>query len=65
VRLQGFSAAAQAQVDTLAADSLLTENTADRQDAIGLVTSSLAVSGNEIRYDFPKLSLTVITLKLR
>ena len=63
LRLQGFSAAAQAQVDTLAADSLLTENTADRPDAIRPVSSSQAVSGNEIRYVFPKLSLTVMTLK--
>jgi alpha-N-arabinofuranosidase len=65
LRLQGFSAAAQAQVDTLAADSLLTENTGDRPDAIRPVTSSQAVSGNEIRYVFPKLSVTVITLKRR
>jgi alpha-N-arabinofuranosidase len=65
LRLQGFSAAAQAQVDTLAADSLLTENTADHPDAIRPVTSTLAVTGNEIRYDFPKLSLTVLTLKRR
>jgi alpha-N-arabinofuranosidase len=65
LRLQGFSAAAQAQVDTLAADSPLTENTADRPDAIRPVTSSLAVSGNEIQYVFPKLSVTVITLKRR
>jgi alpha-L-arabinofuranosidase len=52
-------------VDTLAADSPLTENTADRPDAIRPVTSSLAVSGNEIQYVFPKLSVTVITLKRR
>jgi alpha-N-arabinofuranosidase len=64
LRLQGFSAA-QAQVDTLAADSLLTENTGDNPEAIRPVTSSLAVSGNEIRYVFPKLSLTVMTLKRR
>jgi alpha-N-arabinofuranosidase len=65
LRLQGFSAAAQAQVDTLAADSPLAENSGDRPDAIRPVTSSLAVSGNEIRYVFPKLSVTVITLKRR
>ena len=65
LRLQGFSAAAQAQVDTLAADSLLTENTGDHPDAIRPVTSSQAVSGNEIPYVFPKLSLTVMTLKPR
>jgi alpha-N-arabinofuranosidase len=65
LRLEGFSAAAQAQVDTLAADSPLTENTADRPDAIRPVSSFLAVSGNEIRYVFPKLSVTVITLKRR
>ena len=65
LRLQGFSAAAQAQVDTLAADSPLTENTGDRPDAIRPVASSLAVSGNEIRCVFPKLSVTVITLKRR
>jgi alpha-N-arabinofuranosidase len=65
LRLQGFSAAAQAQVDTLAADSPLTENTGDRPDAIRPVTSSLAVSGDEIRYVFPKLSVTVMTLKRR
>jgi alpha-L-arabinofuranosidase len=65
LRLQDFSAAAQAQVDTLAADSPLTENTADRPEAIRPVTSSQAVYGNEIRYAFPKLSLTVITLKRR
>jgi alpha-N-arabinofuranosidase len=63
LRLQGFSAAAQAQVDTLASDSLQTENSGDHPDTIRPVTSSLAVSGNEIRYDFPKLSLTVMTLK--
>jgi alpha-L-arabinofuranosidase len=65
LRLQGFPAATQAQVDTLAADSLLTENTGDHPDAIRPVASSLAVSGNEIRYEFPKLSLTVMTLKRR
>jgi alpha-L-arabinofuranosidase len=65
LRLQGFSAAAQAQVDTLASDSLLAENTGDKPDAIKPVTSSLAVSGNEIQYTFPKLSVTVITLKRR
>jgi alpha-N-arabinofuranosidase len=65
LRLQGFSAAAQAQVDTLAAGSPLEENTGDRPDAIRPVTSSLAVTGNEIRYVFPKLSVTVITLKRR
>jgi len=65
LRFQGFSATAQAQVDTLAADSLLTENTGDHPDAIRPVTSSRAVSGNEIRYVFPKLSLTVLTLKRR
>ena len=65
LRLQGFNAAAQAQVDTLASDSLLAENTGDRPDAIRPVTSSLAVTGNEIRYVFPKLSVTVITLKRR
>jgi len=65
LRLQGFSAAAQAQVDTLAADSPLAENTGDRPDAIRPVTSSLAVSGSEIRYVFPKLSLTVMTMKRR
>jgi alpha-N-arabinofuranosidase len=65
LRLQGFSAAAQAQVDTLAADSPSTENTADRPEAIRPVASSLAVSGNEIQYVFPKLSVTVITLKHR
>jgi alpha-N-arabinofuranosidase len=65
LRLQGFSAAAQAQVDTLAADSLATENSGDHPDAIRPVTSALAVAGNEIRYEFPKLSLTVITLKRR
>jgi alpha-N-arabinofuranosidase len=65
LRLQGFSAAAQAQVDTLKADSPLAENTGDHPDAIRPVTSSLAVSGNEIRYVFPKLSVTVITLKRR
>ncbi len=65
LRLQGFSAAAQAQVDTLAAKSPLEENTGDRPDAIRPVTSSLAVTGNEIRYVFPKLSVTVITLKRR
>jgi alpha-N-arabinofuranosidase len=64
LRLQGFSAA-QAQVDTLAADSLLTENTGDNPEAIRPVTSTLAVTGNEIRYVFPKLSLTVMTLKRR
>jgi alpha-N-arabinofuranosidase len=65
LRLQGFSAAAQAQVDTLASDSLLAENTGDHPDAIRPVTSSLAVSGNEIKYTFPKLSVTVLTLKRR
>jgi alpha-N-arabinofuranosidase len=65
VRLQGFSAAAQAQVDTLAADSLATENSGDHPDTIRPVASTLAVSGNEIRDVFPKLSLTVITLKRR
>jgi alpha-N-arabinofuranosidase len=65
LRLQGFSAAAQAQVDTLAADSPLAENTGDKPEAIRPVTSSLAVSGNEIQYVFPKLSVTVITLKSR
>jgi hypothetical protein len=29
------------------------------------VTSTQAVSGSEIRYVFPKLSLTVMTLKRR
>jgi alpha-L-arabinofuranosidase len=65
LRLQGFSAAAQAQVDTLAADSPLAENTGDKPEAIRPVTSSLAVTGNEIKYVFPKLSVTVITLKRR
>ena len=63
LKLQGFSAAAQAQVDTLAADSLATENTGDHPDTIRPVPSSLAVTGSEIRYEFPKLSLTVMTLK--
>jgi alpha-L-arabinofuranosidase len=65
LKLQGFSAAAQAQVDTLAAESLATENSGDHPDTIRPVTSSLAVSGSEIRYEFPKLSLTVMTLKQR
>jgi len=52
-------------VDTLAADSLLTENTGDHPDAIRPVSSTQAVSGNEIKYVFPKLSLTVLTLKRR
>ena len=52
-------------MDTLASDSLLAENTGDHPDAIRPVTSSLAVSGNEIKYTFPKLSVTVITLKRR
>jgi alpha-L-arabinofuranosidase len=65
LRLQGFTAADQAQVDTLAAESPLAENTAERPEAIRPVTSSLAVSGNEIRYVFPKLSVTVMTLKRR
>ena len=65
LRLQGFSAAAQAQVDTLAADSPLAENSGDSPNAIRPVTKSQDVSGNEIRYVFPKLSVTVITLKRR
>jgi alpha-N-arabinofuranosidase len=65
LRLQGFSPAAQAQVDTLTAESPLAENTGDKPDAIKPVTSTLAVSGNEIKYVFPKLSVTVITLKRR
>jgi alpha-N-arabinofuranosidase len=65
LRLQGFSPAAQAQVDTLAADSPLAENTGDSPNAIRPVTKSQDVSGNEIRYVFPKLSVTVMTLKRR
>jgi alpha-N-arabinofuranosidase len=65
LRLQGFSAAAQAQVDTLAADSLATENTGDHPDTIRPVASTLAVTGDEIRYEFPKLSVTVMTMKRR
>jgi alpha-L-arabinofuranosidase len=52
-------------VDTLAADSLATENSGDHPDTIRPVPSSLAVAGNEIRYEFPKLSLTVLTMKRR
>jgi alpha-L-arabinofuranosidase len=52
-------------VDTLAADSLATENSGDHPDTIRPVTSSQTVTGNEIRYEFPKLSLTVLTLKSR
>jgi len=65
LQLQGFMAAAQAQVDTLAADSLLTENSGDHPDRVRPVASSLEVSGSEIQYVFPKLSLTVLTLKRR
>jgi alpha-N-arabinofuranosidase len=65
LRLQGFEAAAKAQVDTLASDSLSAENSGDHPNAIRPVTSSLAVAGSEIRYSFPKLSVTVITLKRR
>jgi alpha-L-arabinofuranosidase len=39
------------------------DNTVDHQDAIRPVSSTQAVTGNEIRYEFPKLSLTVMTLK--
>ena len=53
------------EVDTLAAESPLAENTGDNREVIKPVTSSLAISGNEIRYTFPKLSLTVISLKRR
>jgi alpha-L-arabinofuranosidase len=45
--------------------SPLAENTGDNREAIKPVTSSLAISGNEIRHTFPKLSLTVIALKRR
>jgi alpha-N-arabinofuranosidase len=63
LRLQGFSAAAQAQVDTLAANGQVVDNLVDTRDAIKPVSSTQAVTGNEIRYEFPKLSLTVMTLK--
>jgi alpha-N-arabinofuranosidase len=52
LRLQGFSAAAQAQVDTLAADSLATENTGDHPDTIRPVPSSLAVTGTRFGTSF-------------
>jgi alpha-N-arabinofuranosidase len=63
LRLQGFSAAAQAQVDTLAANGQVVDNLVDTRDAIKPVSSTQAVTGNEISYVFPKLSLTVMTLK--
>ena len=63
LRLQGFSAAAQAQVDTLAANGQVVDNLVDTRDAIKPVSSTYAVTGNEISYVFPKLSLTVMTLK--
>jgi alpha-N-arabinofuranosidase len=65
LRLQGFTAASQAQVDTLAAGSSITDNTVDHPDAIRPVASTQAVAGSEIQRVFPKLSLTVITLKRR
>ena len=65
LRLQDFSAAAEAKIDTLASDSMITENSYDHPDAVRPVGSSLTVSGNEMRYVFPKLSVTVITFKRR
>ncbi len=65
LRLQDFATAGEAKVDTLTADSILTENSGDHPDAIRPVGSSLSVSGNEVHYVFPKLSVTVITFKRR
>jgi hypothetical protein len=39
------------------------DNLVDTRDAIKPVSSTQAVTGNEISYVFPKLSLTVMTLK--
>jgi len=50
-------------VDTLAANGQVVDNLVDSRDAIKPVSSTQAVTGNEIRYEFPKLSLTVMTLK--
>jgi len=65
LRIQDFSPASEARVETLTGHSLVAENTLDRQDAVRPVTSTVAVSGNQIRHVFPEHSLTVITIRPR
>ncbi|GGG96815.1 alpha-L-arabinofuranosidase C-terminal domain-containing protein [Silvibacterium dinghuense] len=63
IDVQGFAAAATAQVKTLDAPSLYNENTDDNPQSVIPKESAVAVKGGKLRCVFPHESVTVITLK--
>ena len=65
IRLKDFSAASEASVYTLTADSLLVRNDEERPEAVRPVTTTVNVSGESFHYTFPARSLTVLSFKPR
>ena len=63
LKVGGFSPAPEARVESLAGASIASANDDEHPDAVRPMTSMVRVSGGRIRYEFPKHSLTVITLK--
>lgn len=57
IRLKDFSPSPKARVETLTADSVLAQNSEEQPNAVRPVSSSLNITGPEVRYLFPARSL--------
>jgi alpha-L-arabinofuranosidase len=62
IRVAGFRAAARAQIETLAGDSIHQANDEMRPEAVRPVESS-AAAGSAFEYTFPRGSVTVMVLR--
>lgn len=63
VRLDDFTPAAAAQVETLTSDDLLARNDEENPNNVRPVHSTVALSGAGLHYRFPSKSLTVFTFR--
>jgi alpha-L-arabinofuranosidase len=63
IRVEGFRAAAAAEVITLAGKSFMDVNTFEAPTSVHPVASTASVSNGTIRHTFPPASLTRIVLK--
>jgi alpha-L-arabinofuranosidase len=61
VKFDGFNPGSQATVRTLNADSILTGNDEEHPGRVQPVSTKLAISGSNFRYEFPAHSVTVIS----
>jgi alpha-L-arabinofuranosidase len=63
VNVQGFNPASKASVRTLTTDSILTRNDEVHPNWVRPLKSELSLTASTFQYEFPKHSLTVITLE--